>query len=121
MNILIVDDDDEIRFVAAFMLRDAGHDVREAGDGAGALAAVHETVPDVVLMDLMLGNEDGIIVADQLRGHAGASLRVVFLTGASRPDQVARLEAAGGAGVLQKPFDPAALPQQLNDILEGGR
>jgi CheY-like chemotaxis protein len=124
VNILLVDDDAEIRLIATHMLRGADHKVREAPDAATATACMAAAVPDVLLMDVMLGEEDGVAVARELLAVARQSgqppPRLIFLTGASRADQLERLNAERPAGVIQKPFDPATLADTVVRIIQGG-
>lgn len=118
MNILLVDDDAEIRLIAGFVLRAAGHTVVEADGAAAAAAALAEAPADVMLMDVMLGDDDGVAVAMRLCAAVRDPPRLVFLTGASRPDQVQRLHAARPIGVLHKPFDASTLESELQRLLD---
>jgi len=59
-NVLVVDDDATVREVVVDYLRNAGHDVREATDGAGALAAVRDQRADLVVLDVMMPGLDGL-------------------------------------------------------------
>ncbi|MEX2608643.1 MAG: response regulator [Gemmatimonadota bacterium] len=112
MHILVVDDDAEMRLAARFGLEKAGHRVTEAADGAAAAAL--EEVPDVLLMDLLLGPHDGEDVARSLTARPGwERVPVVYLTARHDDATRARLRADGAAGVLAKPFDPFALPELL--------
>jgi DNA-binding response OmpR family regulator len=119
MRLLLVDDDPEIRLIAGFVLRDAGHDVIEAEDSRSARAQLDANDPDVIVMDVLLGVEDGIDAAARLLDGRGDRPRLVFLTGANRADQVARMRAAGACGILHKPFDPAGLAAALDAALAG--
>jgi two-component system OmpR family response regulator len=118
MKLLIVDDDPEIRLIATFLLQREGHDVAEAASGAEAEAALAAEHPDVVLMDVMLGEEDGVdTAAALLRTSAHALPRLIFLTGATQPAQLERMRAAGAAGIIHKPFDPATFVVQIERAL----
>lgn len=116
MNLLLVDDDPEIRLVAALVLRGAGHVVTEAASAAEAEAKLAGGVFDAVLLDVMLGEDDGVNLAVRLLA-GDDSPRLVFLTGATRADQQARMALAAPAGILHKPFDPGALAGELHRIL----
>jgi DNA-binding response OmpR family regulator len=119
MNVLLVDDDDGIRLIAGFVLRQAGHVVDEAADGASALVACATRPPDLLLMDVQLGEEDGVVVARELLHACQSAPRLVFLTGTSRAEQLERLRAEAPAGIVQKPFDPATLAATVAACLEG--
>jgi two-component system, OmpR family, response regulator len=118
VRILIVDDDPEIRLIAGFALRAAGHEVTEACDGAATAAACAAATPDLLVMDVMLGEEDGVAVARRLVECCDPAPRLVFLTAAVRPEQLERLRAGNAAGVVHKPFDPAALADTLTRCVE---
>jgi CheY-like chemotaxis protein len=116
-RILIVDDDAEIRLLAGFLLRQDGFDVAEAVDTASALDACCAAAPDMILMDVMLGGEDGFAAAALLQQRAAAPPpRLVFLTGATRPEQVRRLEDA--AAVIRKPFDAETFAATVRRVLD---
>jgi CheY-like chemotaxis protein len=107
IRVLLVDDDPEIRLIVTHLLRSAGYVVDEAGDSRSAAAALSAAVPDVVLMDVMLGSENGVETAAALfRSIAGPPPRLIFLTGAVRAEQFERMNSAGAAGIIHKPFDP---------------
>jgi CheY-like chemotaxis protein len=107
IRVLLVDDDPEIRLIVTHLLRSAGYVVDEADDSRSAAAALSAAVPDVVLMDVMLGSENGVDTAAALfRSIAGPTPRLIFLTGAVRAEQFERMNAAGAAGIIHKPFDP---------------
>ncbi|MEX0907930.1 MAG: response regulator [Gemmatimonadota bacterium] len=118
MDVLLVDDDAEIRLIAALVLGSAGHSVREAASFEEARACILHAVPDLVLMDVMLGDEDGVVAAVRLLEPLDARRPpLIFLTGAVRPEQTARMMRAGAAGIVHKPFDPATLVARLTTIL----
>jgi CheY-like chemotaxis protein len=121
MTILLVDDDPEIRLIAGYLLRQAGHEVIEAANGAAAVQGGAGTQPDVVLMDLFLGEEDGVVVAEAVRTRCARPPALIFLTGAVREDQLAYLEGAQPSGIIRKPFDPETFAESVRAALEGGR
>ncbi len=108
-HILLVDDDPDIRLIARLALRRGGWRVDVAGSGDEAMLAVAACAPDLVLLDVMLEGETGLDLMKRLP----AELPVVFLT--ARTD----MAATGAAGVIQKPFDPAALADRLEQIWQG--
>jgi CheY-like chemotaxis protein len=107
VRVLLVDDDPEIRLIVTHLLRGAGYEVDEASDSRSAGEAMSRAVPDIVLMDIMLEHEDGVDAAAALfRSIADPPPRLIFLTGAVRAEQFERMNAAGAAGIIHKPFDP---------------
>jgi two-component system, chemotaxis family, chemotaxis protein CheY len=116
MKVLIVDDDADIRLLAGFLLRGAGHAVSEADDAASARDRFTLNRPDLVLMDVVLGDEDGVELAGELRG-IDADARIVFLTGSTGQSEQDRMHAMSPTGVLHKPFEPAGFLTALDSIL----
>jgi CheY-like chemotaxis protein len=117
--ILLVDDDPEIRLIASMALgKLGGHTVLVAPDEQVARSVTLEQTPDVILMDVMLGEHDGVAAAARLLEALGA-VPVIFLTGRTQPDEVARLQATGARGVLAKPFDPMSLSAAVERLLAG--
>lgn len=118
MRILLVDDDPEIRLITAHVLRAAGHEVEDAADADAAVAMYTRHPWDAVLLDLYLGDEDGVDVARRLAALDGPAAPVIFLTATPRADQTARMEAAGARGIIRKPFDPITLDAEISRILQ---
>ena len=86
-SILVVDDDGHIRQVVRYALERAGHQVREAKDGAEALREVAREPPDLLVLDILLPEEDGLQVCRQIR--AASRLPIIFLS--SRDDELDRV------------------------------
>lgn len=118
LRVLLVDDDPEIRLIVSFLLREGRYAVEVAADASAAAAALAAAPVDVMLMDYSLGDEDGVETAGALfRALAGPPPRLIFLTGAVRPEQFERMNAAGAAGIIHKPFDPDAFLSLFQRLL----
>lgn len=118
MRILLIDDDPEIRMLAGFVLRRAGHDVATADDGAAGIVAARAARFHVVLLDYRLGDMTGAQVLERLREDP-AMPPVVFLTGEDDRATADALIAAGGSGVIAKPFDPETLADRIAALASG--
>jgi CheY-like chemotaxis protein len=118
-KILIVDDEDDIREVAAMSLEmSAGWQVVGAGSGAEGLAKARAEKPDAILLDVMMPVMDGPATLEKLRADPEiAALPVVFLTAKLQATDRRRLADLGAAGVLAKPFDPMTLADQVKEAL----
>jgi two-component system, OmpR family, response regulator MprA len=102
-RILVVDDDEEIRASLRRGLALEGYAIELAGDGREALRQARETPPDLVVLDLMLPELDGLEVCRRLRA-ADDELPIIMLTARDAvPDRVAGLET-GADDYLVKPF-----------------
>ena len=118
-QILVVDDDADVRRLAVMSLsRVGGHDVRSADSGAACLAALEEYIPDLVLLDVMMPAKDGpSTLADIRTNPRTLKVPVVFLTAGLVESDMDRLRALPVSGVLRKPFDPMTLPSEVAALL----
>ncbi|HVU24855.1 MAG TPA: response regulator transcription factor [Opitutus sp.] len=118
-KILVVDDEPDALEVLGFKLREAGFAPVFATDGAKALAAVRAERPDLVVLDLMLPEIDGLEVCKILRrDSATVSIPVLMLTAkAAEMDRVLGLEL-GADDYLTKPYSPRELVLRIRKLLK---
>ena len=118
-RILIIDDEDDIREVAALSLETiAGWEVVVAGSGAQGLAIAAECRPDAILLDVMMPGMDGPATFRELRRNpVTASIPVLLLTAKVQSSDQRRFADLGVQAVLFKPFDPLTLAKQIADSL----
>lgn len=113
---LVVDDDPTVSDVVRRYLEQDDFEVRLAADGPSALAAVEAGPPDLVVLDRMLGDLDGLEVCRRLR-HDHPDLPVIMLTAlGDETDRVAGLET-GADDYLTKPFSPRELVLRVRSVL----
>ncbi len=114
-NILVVDDDGHIREVVRFALERAGHHVIEAADGRAGLEAFEAHPVDVVVLDIVMPEEDGLEVCRRIRAHS--DVPVLFLS--SRDDEFDRVLGLeiGGDDYVTKPFSPRELVARVKAML----
>lgn len=104
-TIMTVDDASTMRRMISFTLREAGHTVLEAEDGAQALKVLAGRPVDLVITDVNMPNMDGISLTRQLRTQpAYRTTPIILLTTESAPEKKAAGKAAGATGWLVKPF-----------------
>jgi CheY-like chemotaxis protein/nitrogen-specific signal transduction histidine kinase len=103
-QILVVEDNEDIRVTLAELLRRRGHQVEEAADGESALEVATSRRPDVALVDIGLPSLDGFAVARRLR-ELSPDTRLVAMTGYGSPDDRRRGAEAGFGAHLVKPVD----------------
>lgn len=118
-HILMIEDDARLARMVGEYLRTSGFEVEHAGDGARGLAALHGKLPDLVILDLMLPDMDGLEICRRIRGMGGeaAKLPVVMLTAKGDPmDRVIGLEM-GADDYVPKPFEPRELLARLRAVL----
>ncbi len=113
--ILVVDDDDEIRTLLARVLGADGFRVTLAADIPSAVAALASRPPDLVVLDVMLGGDDGLDLLGTIRRTNDTP--VILLTGKSaESDRVLGLKL-GADDYLVKPFSPAELSARISSVL----
>ncbi|MET4781273.1 response regulator [Glaciihabitans sp. UYNi722] len=103
VRVLIVDEEEPLTKVIKLALGLEGWQIEVAVSGEGALAAVESFHPDAILLDIMLPDMSGIVVASTLR-ERGDSTPILFVTGRSSLDDKIAAFAAGGDDYLTKPF-----------------
>ncbi|BCY07419.1 response regulator transcription factor [Actinoplanes sp. L3-i22] len=115
-RVLVVDDQPNIRDLLDTVLRFHGFVVDTAATAAEAIAAAARRPPDLVLLDVMLPDGDGMAVCRRLRAD-GLGAGIIFLTARdARADQVAGL-AYGGDDYVTKPFDVEVLLARVRAVL----
>jgi len=114
LRVLIVDDDDDIRDLVATYLGSQGVQVFEAESEAGLLASVARDTPDVILLDVNLGREDGFAIARRLRATWQGGLMMVTGRG-DTVDRVVGLEI-GADDYITKPFELRELLARIRSV-----
>jgi two-component system phosphate regulon response regulator OmpR len=114
-SVLVVDDDADVRSMIAEYLAGHGYEIDQAANGNEMRQALSRRVPDVVLLDLNLGGEDGLSLARHLREHHDVG--IIMVTAASDVvDRIVGLEV-GADDYVAKPFDPRELRARLKSVL----
>ena len=114
-NILIVDDEPDIREILRYNLEKAGFNITEAVTGDDALNKLSKDL-DLAILDIMMPGKDGYEVCRKIR-EQGNTVPIIFLTAMDREfDEVRGLEV-GGDDYIKKPFSPKMLIARINAIL----
>lgn len=121
-KILVVDDEPEAVELVEFNLKQAGFDVAVAADGAEALKKARALMPNLIVLDLMLPEVDGLEVCKMLRrDSATAKVPIIMLTAkAAEIDRILGLEL-GADDYITKPFSPRELVLRIKRILQRGQ
>jgi PAS domain S-box-containing protein len=117
LDVLVVDDDGDMRDVAAILLESRGALVRTVSSATAALEAISQHRPDVMLSDLFMPGEDGYslirtVRAREDKGHF-VPLRAIAVTASASPADKERALTAGYDSHLAKPFDAEALIRMI--------
>lgn len=116
MDVLVVDDEADIRALLEMYLRGRGHEPTVVGDAAGARRACLEQAFDVGLFDVSLPDEEGPELVRSLRDEGRLPGQVVLLS-ALRPVELEQRAAGLGVVCVHKPFTIADLDRHLADVL----
>ena len=109
-TILVADDDPAIRELLRRTLESHGHKVLQADSAAAIFKALETERPDVLLLDIHLGPEDGLAIGAGLgQEREYSSLKIVFMSETPDAAEVIRLSRIWKVPILVKPFDFAAL------------
>jgi DNA-binding response OmpR family regulator len=118
-ELLIVDDDHNIRDMLSLVLEDAGHNVRVARDGLEAVAALEQSAPDAMVLDLMMPGLDGHGVLRTMRERdLAGETRVLVLTCKLHAGEFIEAWQLGADEYVTKPVDPFVLVGKLTDLLD---
>lgn len=117
-SVLIIDDEEDICEILGYSLRKEGFTVFTAENGEDGLRLAEKHLPDIVILDVMMPEMDGIEVCERLRSNPRtANLRVCFLTARSEDySQIAGFDA-GADDFVSKPVKPRVLISRINAIL----
>jgi DNA-binding NtrC family response regulator len=112
LRVLVVEDENLIRWAVAETLTDAGHTVIEAPDAATALRAVDQTSErfDVVVLDFRLPDSDDLSLVERIRRQAPSSA-IVMMTAFGTSQMTEAAKVAGVYEVIGKPFDVGAVAE----------
>lgn len=117
-RILVADDEPYILRSLAFALRQDGHQVATARDGAEALERLDGGGFDLLFLDILMPNVDGFGVVEKLRERHGGALpvKVVFLSAKGMDEDRDHALGLGASAFLAKPFSPLAVNRLVADL-----
>jgi len=118
-TILLVDDEQDIRRVAELSLTRIGnYSVILASSGEEALKILNNEKPDIILLDVMMPGMDGLSVLNSIKSDSTINeIPVVFITAKVQAHEKQQFINNGAVGIIEKPFDPIALSEQVGAYL----
>ena len=116
-SILVVDDEAEIRNLLTDLLKDAGYESRHATTGAEAIEEVGKSMPDLVMMDVKLPDQDGLAVLRQLK-REHSDLEVIVMTAFGGSSSAIKAMEHGAYDYVTKPFEMDDLLATLKRVFE---
>lgn len=119
MNVMIVDDEADIREILAFNISAAGYDTVECGSAEAALAQIRKgAVPDIILLDIMLPGMSGFKLADTIRRVDNCKVPIIFLTARNSENDLLTGFSAGGDDYISKPFSINEVLARIKAVLK---
>jgi len=119
-QILVVDDDQDMRQLISLTLLRHGYEVSEAGGGRQALAEIAQKPPDLLILDVMMPDLNGLQVMRQLKlNRETISIPVIMLSAKCQEDDIAIMMQSGADACLPKPFSLRDLISCIDQILSG--
>lgn len=119
-KVLIVDDNDLMRTLLRGILRsESCHVIGEAKNGLVALNLIDKTMPDVVFLDVLMPEMDGLEVLQNIK-EKYPHIRVIMITGSPSVDNVQESIQGGASGFIVKPFNTAKVLETLQKTLQAG-
>jgi DNA-binding response OmpR family regulator len=118
-QLLMIEDDARLAAMVGDYLRQSGYGFVHAGDGASGMAALAQSSPALVILDLMLPDTDGLALCQRIKHESRAA--VLMLTAKGDPmDRIVGLEM-GADDYLPKPFEPRELLARIRAVLRRGQ
>ncbi|HWD59886.1 MAG TPA: response regulator [Stellaceae bacterium] len=115
-DILIIDDDRQMRRLLTRILEGAGHTVREGENGREGLKRFEEQRPALIITDIVMPDMEGIETIVSLR-RDNPDLPIIAISGGSDPVYLRAAASLGATAALQKPFAPQALTELVDGML----
>ncbi len=121
-RILLIEDNEQNRYLATFLMQARGWDMVHAEDGPTGIALATQVKPVIILLDIQLPGMDGYEVAQTLRKDAAlASIPIVAVTSYAMPGDRERCLASGCNGYIEKPIDPTTFGEEVEKYMKEGR
>ncbi len=117
-NIMLVEEDEILADLTSFRLELLGYRVDIRRNAEAALDAIHQSPPDLIVLDLYLPGMDGVELINRLKmDEATAGIPIMAFSIESDLDVVTRAHAAGADDYLVTPYDPAVLQEKIAALL----
>ncbi|PJF22420.1 MAG: two-component system response regulator [Phototrophicales bacterium] len=117
-NILVAEDERDIRELINFTLTFAGHQVTMAENGEEAVQKAQEVLPDLIMMDVRMPKLTGYEACRKIKEiETTKDIPVVFLTAKGQDEEITAGIEVGAIAYILKPFELDKLTEQINEIL----
>ena len=117
-HILLVDDEKELLHVTSMLVANLGYHVDTASSGQEALAKLDTSSADLVVLDMVMPEMDGVETLRRIKGK-NPDQKVIILSAFAEPDKVTAVRSLGILAYVRKPFDLGTISAVLRDALAG--
>lgn len=118
VRILMIEDNEQNRYLATFLLQAHGYEVLPVEDGAQGIELATNVIPDLILLDIQLPTMDGYTVACELRKNSKLdSVPVIAVTSYAMTGDRERALAAGCNGYIEKPINPDTFVREIEQYI----
>lgn len=120
IQLMFIDDDPDIRSIFAFAFeQEPDMEIRLCASSIDAIACAEAAPPDIILLDVMMPEMDGPKTFSRLKAiPALGSTPIIFITAKVQKHEIEKLKQLGAAAVIEKPFNPLALPGQIRALAQ---
>jgi two-component system cell cycle response regulator DivK len=113
-TILLIEDNEQNRYLATFLLEQQGHNVASAPDGPCGIEMAQTLLPDIILLDIQLPSMDGYAVARALRSiESLRHIHIIAVTSYAMVGDREKALAAGCSGYIEKPINPETFVAEI--------
>ncbi|OGR56263.1 MAG: hypothetical protein A3I11_03880 [Elusimicrobia bacterium RIFCSPLOWO2_02_FULL_39_32] len=120
-KVMVVDDENDVVELIKFMLEKDGHQVVTASNGQEALDKVEATMPELIILDIMMPEMDGYTVNTRLQEKDETrTIPVIILTAKGQMKDLFEL-GSNVVAFMEKPFDPRGLRDKIREILASNK
>lgn len=113
-KVLLIEDDFDIREIVKLILSEEGYEVSELDNGHEIDAELLRSFPDIILLDVMLGDMDGREICADLKSAKSTTLIPIIIVSATHKQQAMQEKGCLADDFLQKPFDISDLIRKVN-------
>ncbi len=117
-KVLIIEDNDNNMALITFILKKQGYGIIKAKDGRNGISLAKADRPAFIILDIQLPDMDGIEVLKAIRNsEVNSDIPIIAMTSYAMSGDRERLLQAGCNGYIEKPIDPAAIMNQIREII----
>ena len=118
-KVLVIDDDPYILMSLEFLMKKNGYDVMVARNGEEALEILSKSIPDIVLLDIMMPDVNGYDICKHIKSTENLkNIKVIFMSAKTKESDIKKGYELGAALYVKKPFSTRELVKDIKTMLE---